>query len=428
MIQINDFSIHAKLALLLSVLLLATLLFAQPASSQDGDLAYRNALAIFERRIVPIIKSPNPSSCSECHLSGVDLKDYIQESPEKTFISLRDGGLINLQQPSKSKILDLIRMSQPNSSRLTQQARQSELEAFTAWIQASCKSLRLVNAPPLPKEEVSAPSTPVEVIRHARVSRVFDSFVTNVWSQIQRCAGCHAGKTPNALKLIEKHGEQIRWAFDTPQETFNSIIEREYIDVESPEMSLLLMKPTMQMEHGGGKKMEIGDRGYKQFREFIEDYSATVDGYYEVPEQLPTPSEVEFIGSEIWLKVEPTPEAWADKLLGVLIFPFDEKTEKLSPDAIAESDRRVAGQRNLWQHNLILRAPKSSVLAQHLRESRRLPPGRYLIQFFCDANGELEEDWEIELTDMKFFAGQVEVMTDWPVGYNKMLTVHPPKS
>ena len=28
---------------------------------------------VFEQRIMPIFKSPNPSSCTECHLAGVDL-------------------------------------------------------------------------------------------------------------------------------------------------------------------------------------------------------------------------------------------------------------------------------------------------------------------------------------------------------------------
>ncbi len=42
-------------------------------TKQSGDNYYQNALEIFERRIVPIMKSPNPSSCVECHLSGVYL-------------------------------------------------------------------------------------------------------------------------------------------------------------------------------------------------------------------------------------------------------------------------------------------------------------------------------------------------------------------
>jgi hypothetical protein len=411
-------------------LLLMTFMFtlAPPQASVAEAEPYRNALEIFERRIAPLMRSPNPSSCSECHLSGVDLKDYIRDSPEKTFVSLRDQGLINLEEPSKSKILDLIRMSEPNSPLMTQQTRQMELEAFTAWLEVSCQSERLVNAPPSPKEELAAPSVPVEVIRHARKDRVFDSFVANVWNQIERCAGCHSGRNPDLKKLIDKHGEQVWWAFDAPEQTFNSIIEREYIDVRSPEMSWLLMKPTMQIDHGGGKKMEIGDQGYKQFRRFIEDYAAVVQGQYSNAAELPEATEVERIGSGIWFKVSPTPEVWADKLLGVLVFPFDEERGTFSETPTAESDRRVWGKGKLWQHNLILLAPKGTTQARRLREERRLPEGRYLVKFFCDPNGELEEDWQVELNDERFFVGQLELTTDWPVGYQQMVVVEPPES
>src|SRR5579872_7498293 len=67
---------------------------------------------VFERRIVPIFKSPDPSSCVQCHLSGVDLKNYILPSSEKTFLSLRDQGLVDLDKPENSKILRLINMSE----------------------------------------------------------------------------------------------------------------------------------------------------------------------------------------------------------------------------------------------------------------------------------------------------------------------------
>src|SRR5689334_6297269 len=69
---------------------------------------------LFDRRIMPIFKSPEPSSCTQCHLAGVDLKNYILPSHEKTFISLRDQGLINLDKPEESKILRLIRMDDNN--------------------------------------------------------------------------------------------------------------------------------------------------------------------------------------------------------------------------------------------------------------------------------------------------------------------------
>src|SRR5262249_31487825 len=58
------------------------------------------AQTVFERRILPIFKSPNPSSCTECHLAGVDLKQYILPSHERTFLSLRDQGLVDLENPA----------------------------------------------------------------------------------------------------------------------------------------------------------------------------------------------------------------------------------------------------------------------------------------------------------------------------------------
>src|SRR5688572_3012622 len=74
------------------------------------DVFSESPREIFERRIVPIFKSPNPSSCTECHLSGVDLKNYILPSHEQTFVSLRDQGLIDFENPADSKILRLIAM------------------------------------------------------------------------------------------------------------------------------------------------------------------------------------------------------------------------------------------------------------------------------------------------------------------------------
>src|SRR3954469_17100897 len=88
-----------RLTLLAALVLLPALRAADPSPAQ-----------VFETRILPIFKSPNPSSCVQCHLAGVDLKDYILPSADKTFRSLRDQGLIDLAAPERSKILTLISM------------------------------------------------------------------------------------------------------------------------------------------------------------------------------------------------------------------------------------------------------------------------------------------------------------------------------
>src|SRR5262245_57106413 len=78
----------------LCLFVLASGVVATSCTSRRADDTAASPQEIFERRIVPIFKSPNPSSCTQCHLAGVDLKDYILPSHEKTFLSLRDQGLI----------------------------------------------------------------------------------------------------------------------------------------------------------------------------------------------------------------------------------------------------------------------------------------------------------------------------------------------
>jgi len=58
---------------------------------------------VFEKRLLPIFRSPDPSSCVQCHLAGVDLKNYILPDHEKTFRSLRDQGLIDLDRRSSRR-------------------------------------------------------------------------------------------------------------------------------------------------------------------------------------------------------------------------------------------------------------------------------------------------------------------------------------
>src|SRR5258707_8009966 len=102
----------------------------------EASLRAETPQEIFEQRIAPIFKSPNPSSCVQCHLAAVDLKDYILPDHEKTFRSLRDQGLIDLDAPEKSKILKLIQMGERDSrgaALIHAKTRKAEYEAFAAW-------------------------------------------------------------------------------------------------------------------------------------------------------------------------------------------------------------------------------------------------------------------------------------------------------
>ena len=84
---------------------LGMILFCSALAGRGSAGDEPKAADIFAKRILPIFKSPNPSSCTQCHLAGVDLKNYILPSHEKTFLSLRDQGMVNLETPDYAGVL-----------------------------------------------------------------------------------------------------------------------------------------------------------------------------------------------------------------------------------------------------------------------------------------------------------------------------------
>ena len=382
---------------------------------------------VFERRILPIFKSPNPSSCTECHLSGVDLKNYILPSHEKTFLSLRDQGLIDFENPADSKILRLIAMgggTTQGASLISAKVREAEYAAFADWIQASARDPKLRSAAKLSVAEVAKPSRPLEVIRHARTDRLLVSFEENIWSQRFRCSGCHSPKGSENAKLVAEHGEQVSWMKDTAAATMRYLLDSENINVRQPERSRLLLKPLNEIKHGGGQKMLPGDMTYKAFRAWLDDYAKTVNDSYASAAELPKPnSGSAMFGTEIWLKLNNTPPEWADRLLQVTLFAWDQTKNSWESEPIAISDRGVWGRGKLWQHSLALLAQKNSERAQQWSQPPvSLPAGRYLLKVHVDVKERLKSDWNSPLGDAEF-VGEAVIESRWPKGYGKMTLV-----
>jgi hypothetical protein len=398
--------------------------FTNSSSSQPESKANADPLAIFNKRILPIMQAKNPSSCSECHLSGVDLKDYILEDQSQTFAALRDRGMIDVKNPEQSKILMFIGRQTKKPTLITDRVRRQELDAFRAWIVAA------VNDPDLLKTAASdsaiGSKLPDEVIRHARRDRVLSSFIENVWSEVARCSGCHS--PANNQKQVKEHGEQVSWIkLRDPQATLDYMVEASIIDVDSPNDSMLLTKPTMQVEHGGGKKLEIGDRTYKQFRRFIDDYIATRSGKYKSAEQLPKlDAEIGVATSMkagIWFKLTGVPKRFDKKLLQVDIYRRD--GDGWSKTRWATADRAIAGTKNLWQQTLTITAPRNSRRAKELRRAPRLPAGEYRVKIYIDTSGKLQKDPTSPLDDSNL-VGETTFSSKWPTGYGRMTTIRFP--
>ena len=379
--------------------------------------------SVFESRILPIFKSPNPSSCVQCHLASVDLKEYILPTAEKTFRSLRDQGLIDLVSPAKSKILSLIAMGNrdPKAPAIHAANRKAELEAFAAWIKACAADEKLRAAPKLEATEQAKPAKPNEVIRHARSDRLLESFERTVWAMRFRCMSCHTEGTPQNDKHVKEFGVKVAWMKKAGSKaTMDYLISSKLIDPADPEKSLLLLKPLGKVKHEGGIKFAVGDQGHKGFREWIEDVAAIKSGKYAKAADLPKPSTgPSMFGTEAWLKLTNTPNAWNDKLLQVDVYAWDEAKRTWEGKPIATSDRKVGGKGNLWQHTVALLAETGSARAKSFAAKATLPPGRYLLKVYVDADGKLERDWQVKLGEADY-AGQVEIRGIWKEGYGQM--------
>lgn len=375
-----------------------------------------SSLEIFEKRILPIFQSAKPSSCTECHLSGVDLKEYIRPTQQETFVSLVSAGMIDAERPDQSKLLQFISRRPENPSLVTDTVRQQEFKAFRSWIHAAVKNPELL-AEKIRAEPIG-PQLPEAVIRHSRTDRVLSSFIDNIWNEVGRCASCHS--PDRNQKQVKEHGEQVSWIkLRDPQATLKHLLAAGLIDPDDPEKSLLLLKPTMQVKHGGGQKMVVGDRTYKQFRRFIDDYAMLVHGKYQTAEQLPKPFAEISIVTDIWLKVENVPAEF-DKLL-MQVDLYRRSDSGWSEFRVATSDRQIFGAGKLWQHSLSLTAQRGSKWAEAIG-SARLPPGQYLVKLYVDRSGKLQTDFNSEL-DEQDYVGQIAIDSDWPTGYGQMTTV-----
>lgn len=395
---------------------------AEPSAAAGGGAATSNrpaseqSLAVFQKRILPILQSQKPSSCTECHLSGVELSDYIRPDQKQTFASLLAAGLINREQPSESRILQFIERAPAKSPLISQQLRKQELEAFRAWIEAAVRDPELKAVKAAGK---TGPGLAEEVIRHTRKDRVLASFVENIWTEVGRCAACHS--PDRNQEQVQKHGEQVSWiTLRDPQATLDYMLAGGLINAEEPLESLLLMKPTMQVKHGGGQKIVVGDRTYKQFRRFIDDYANVVQGRYRAAEAIPQDAAEVSLVTDIWFKLSGVPAKYDKVLLQADLYRWT--GEGWSAERVATSDRPIWGGGNLWQHSWSLTAQRGSEWERQMHAGK-LPPGRYLVKLYLDQAGKLEQDFRAELGPAEY-AGQVEVQSDWNAGYGRM-TVAP---
>lgn len=437
--------------------------FAAPSVASETDAA-----RVFNQRILPIFQSENPSSCVQCHLSSVDLKNYILPSSDATFASLRDQGLINLDDPEKSKILELIRMGEKDldegAKLIHSEMRTAELAAFSEWVKVCSQDERLRNLSAA--KELARPPVPDAVIRHARKSRVVDSFVRQVWSQRMRCFPCHTPDEkdlkPQQVPILAKKREEFAEQYDaealkrlaifrqTPEATLAYWVEDSkqtpddrlpLLNLETPTESLLLQKPMSKVptkkedgtfaapsyqfpiSHMGGLKLHKNDAGYKSIVFWLRDYARVVEGEYKSVDELP---EDNWLPTQLTVQIKNTPEEW--KVLGVaqlFVHEWDKDSDAWNDEPIAFTQGLVAPRKHLIGPLFLLGTDEKRVAKW--KEKPSLPRGRYLVKAYYDSKGKVEANPTAILSNEDYY-GEAEIeKARWRTGF-KFREVVPGKS
>lgn len=259
----------------------------------DPQCTSTDALALYERRIEPLVSGQVPNSCSQCHLQGVGLANYVRDTPCQTMACLVDSGEVDLANPEGSVILERILRAEPDSALITADVIQAEHDGFLEWIEFSavCQDALCGDIDDPCGAGTGAPPPPdlLSPIGGCDEGALLQTFQAKVFSQRGRCNSCHAAYGQGRIDAPEVNGDAPLWidgASDTPDDndarnTMYNVIGRGLLDPADPARSLLVLKPlnTPEVPHGGGAKFEnTSDATYQSFLSWIrDDYAVCID-------------------------------------------------------------------------------------------------------------------------------------------------------
>jgi hypothetical protein len=245
----------------------------------DSSCASGVANEVYDRYVAPLVEGGQPSSCNQCHLSGVNLGNFVQGTPCESMACLMQSGEVDLDDPTNSKILQRIELADPASGLISQPVIDREYEGFLAWIEysAQCQETVCGDVPDACGGDASALDTPSGPLGECTEQQLADQFERSVYSTLAgRCSGCHDPDGPKfeedaVLWLDLREGGSLR--------TMYNLVGLGELNTSSPELSMLLLKPLAEsaggVVHGGGDKYaNTLDATYVETLRWIEAYAS----------------------------------------------------------------------------------------------------------------------------------------------------------
>jgi hypothetical protein len=257
-----------------------------------AECSVEENLTIFERRIEPLFEDDHPSTCNECHLSGIELALYAQGDECRTMACMVEEGIVDLDHPENSVVLSWIMRGTPDSALITPEVIQAEHDGVLEWIEfhSACNSALCDDYDDPCGDGPHAGTCEVPSSGHDLPPREFEdpgdcsdktletAFDALVYSWRGRCNPCHYDThdgTPTDAPRWIAIGDCNAGSLAT----LRNLEGGGYLDAADPANSLLLLKPLAEsaggLEHGGGDKFEtFDDSAYQDFLRWIERWAA----------------------------------------------------------------------------------------------------------------------------------------------------------
>ncbi len=232
---------------------------------------------LYTKRIAPLLATDRPKTCNTCHLSGIDLEMFVQDTPCQTMACLDERGLVDLEDPPSSTILQWIARADPASPLIDQQVIDEEYAAFLAWIEATstCGGCYVGDAPCGTPAMVTCDADDPKTEKYedpgdcSLLTRE-TLFRERVYAWRGRCSPCHFDDNEvDAPKWIATGACELG-----SLTTMRNVFDRGLVDLDDPASSLLLQKPLAEgaggVVHGGHDKFAtVDDLAYIDFLSWI---------------------------------------------------------------------------------------------------------------------------------------------------------------
>jgi hypothetical protein len=281
-----------------------------PAPVCSGDAA----TALYARKIEPILKDDHPTSCNQCHLSGIDLSMFVKDTPCQTMACLSQLGLVDLDAPERSRVLSWIDRAKPQSTLITQAVIDAEYTGMLEWIQYSsscggqvCPAFEDPCNQKLPEAstrcdfalEVGKDYVDPGDCQELTLEQLFSA---DVYQWRDRCYPCHF-TSDTSVQQAPRWITDVSMATSEPGlacaasslATMRTVLSHGYVDLMQPTQSLILLKPLSTdgggVTHGGGPKFDgPADPSYQSFLAWITRYSACTAEDPSLPLAGPPPA------------------------------------------------------------------------------------------------------------------------------------------